>query len=206
MYAQMIKNTIDFNTSGKVAMFACEAIQGAGGVHEMPEGFIKKAAEHTRAAGGLYVADEVQCGMARSGTYWCFEQHDVTPDMVIMGKTMGNGISMAGVAMSKELADSLGKPTLSTYAASPLGITAGLEVLKIIDDEGLVENSRLRGEQLMKGLRELQSRYEQIGDVRGQGLMVGLEVVRDKESKMPVDREFFSDLFERTKDYGLLAS
>lgn len=133
----------------------------------MPEGFIKKVAEHTRAAGGLYVADEVQCGFARTGTYWGFEQHDVTPDIVIMAKTMGNGMPLAGVAMSKEIADSLDKPTLSTYAASPLSITAGREVLNIIDDEGLVENARLRGEQFMKGLRKLQSRYEQIGDVRG---------------------------------------
>jgi alanine-glyoxylate transaminase/(R)-3-amino-2-methylpropionate-pyruvate transaminase len=163
----MVKNAIDFNTSGNVAMFVGEPIQGAGGVHEMPKGFIKKAAEHARAAGGLYAADEVQCGFARSGTYWGYEKLDVTPDIVIMAKTMGNGIPMAGVAMRKEVADSIDKVTLSTYAANPLAITSGREVLKIIDEEGLVENSRLRGEQFLNGLRQLQSRYEIIGDIRG---------------------------------------
>lgn len=163
----MIKNSIDFNTSGNVAAFVAESIQGAGGVHEMPKGFIKKAAEYARAAGGFYAADEVQCGFARSGTYWGFEKFDVTPDMVIMAKTMGNGIPMAGVAMSKEVADSIDKVTLSTYAANPLAITSARETLKIIDEEGLVENARLRGEQFLKGLRELQSRYELIGDIRG---------------------------------------
>lgn len=146
-YAHMVKNAIDFNTCGKVAMFVGEPIQGAGGVHEMPKGFIKQAAEHARAAGGVYVADEVQCGLARSGKMWGHEHFEgVVPDMLVMAKTMGNGIPMAAVGMSREMANSIDKVTLSTYAANPLAITSGREVLKIIDDEGLVENSRARGE------------------------------------------------------------
>lgn len=202
----MVKNAIDFNTSGNVAMFVVESLQGAGGVHEMPKGFVKKSAEYARAAGGLYAADEVQCGFARTGTFWGFEQLDVTPDIVIMAKTMGNGIPMAGVAMSKEVSNAIDRVTLSTYSANPLGITAAREVLKIIDDEGLVENSRLRGEQLKNGLKALQSRYEQIGDVRGQGLLIGCEFVRDRESKQPIDAELFGDIFERTKDHGVLCT
>jgi len=97
-----------------------------------------------------------------------------------MAKTIGNGLPLAALACSKEIADSLDKITFSTYSANPLAIAAGRESLKVIDDEGMQENSKLRGQQLLKGLSELQSRYEQIGNVRGTGLMIGVELVRDK--------------------------
>ena len=202
-----MKNSIDFNTPGKVAMFLAEPIQGAGGVCDMPEGFTNKAVDHARAAGGIYAADEVQTGFARVGThYWGFEALGVNPDIVVMAKTMGNGMPIAAVATTKEIANCLDRVTLSTYAANPLAITASREVLKIIDEEGLQENCRLRGEQFISGLKELQKRYECIGHVRGQGLMVGVELVKDKESKTPADRDFAADVFEKTKDYGMLCS
>lgn len=182
-----------------------EPIQGVGGINPMPCGFVNRAAEHVRNAGGLYMSDEVQTGFGRLGShYWGFESLGTQPDMVTMAKTIGNGIPLAAVACSKEVADCLDKLTFSTYSANPLAVAAGRETLKVIDDEGMQENSKLRGEQLLAGLRELQSRYNQIGDVRGQGLMVGVELVRDQESKQPVDPEFFADVFERTKDYGIL--
>jgi len=113
----------------------------------MPKGFVEEAAGHARKAGGLYVADEVQTGFARTGQgYWGFEAFDTTPDIVVMAKTIGNGIPLAAIATTKEIASSIDKVTFSTYAANPLAVTAGREVLKIIDEEGLQENSRVRGE------------------------------------------------------------
>jgi alanine-glyoxylate transaminase/(R)-3-amino-2-methylpropionate-pyruvate transaminase len=182
-----------------------EPIQGVGGINPMPKGFVNKASEHVKNAGGLYLSDEVQTGFGRLGThYWGFEQLGTQPDMVSMAKTIGNGLPLAAVACSKEICDSLSKLTFSTYSANPLAVAAGRETLRVIDEEGMQENSRLRGEQFMKGVKELQSRYDQIGDVRGQGLMIGVELVRDQESKLPCTPEFFGDVFERTKDYGIL--
>jgi len=204
-YADQVKNTIDFNTPGGVAIFMAEPIQGVGGINPMPKGFANKAHEHVKNAGGLYLSDEVQTGFGRLGDhYWGFEQLGIKPDMISMAKTIGNGFPLAAVACTKEVCDSLNKITFSTYSANPLAIAAGRECLRVIDDEGMQENCKLRGEQFMKGLKELQSRYEQIGDVRGQGLMIGVELVRDKESKIPIEPEFFADVFERTKDYGIL--
>lgn len=169
--------------------------------------FFAKSAEHVRAAEGLVHADEVQTGFGRCGThYWGFEQHNITPDMVTMAKGIANGMPMAVVAMSKDIANSMDpkKLTFQTYSVNPLSIAAGREVLRVIDDEGLMENSLKRGNQFIKGLTELQSVHKQIGDIRGSGLMLGIELVRDQDSKAPVEPEFFADVYERTKDYGLL--
>ena len=122
----------------------------------MPRGFVNKASEHVRNAGGLYLSDEVQTGFGRLGShYWGFEHLGTKPDMVSMAKTIGNGLPLAAVACSKEIADCLKKITFSTYSANPLAVAAGRETRKVIDDEGMQENCRLRGEQFLKGLREL---------------------------------------------------
>lgn len=205
MYARQVKETIEFNTSGKVAMFLAEPIQGGGGLCPMPEGFIPKAVEHVRAAGGLYVSDEVQTGFGRLGThYWGFEWLGVKPDMITMAKQIGNGMPFGAIATSKEIANCLKKLTFHTYAGNPICMAAGREVLKVVDEDGLQQNCLERGEQMMNGLRELQTIYKQIGDVRGAGLMIGMEIVRDQESNAPVDPAFFADFFENTKDYGVL--
>lgn len=117
-----------------------EPIQGAGGIYELPDGFFAKSAEHTRAAGGLVQADEVQTGFGRCGThYWGFEQHGIVPDMVTMAKSIANGMPMAVVAMSKDIANSMDpkKLTFQTYSVNPLSIAAGRETIRVIDDEGL---------------------------------------------------------------------
>lgn len=156
----MVKETIDYCTSSKIASMIVEPIQGAGGIYELPDGFFAKSAEHVRAAEGLVHADEVQTGFGRCGThYWGFEQHNITPDMVTMAKGIANGMPMAVVAMSKDIANSMDpkKLTFQTYSVNPLSIAAGREVLRVIDDEGLMENSLKRGNQFIKGLTELQS-------------------------------------------------
>ena len=138
-----------------------EPIQGVGGITPMPCGFVNRAAEHAKNAGGLYLSDEVQTGFGRLGShYWGFESLGTKPDIITMAKTIGNGLPLAAIACSKEVADSLSKITFSTYSANPLAIAAGRETLKVIDDEGMQENCQKRGEQLLKGLRELQARHE----------------------------------------------
>ena len=145
-----------------------EPIQGVGGINPLPCGFAPRAAEHTKNAGGLYLSDEVQTGFGRLGShYWGFESLGTHPDMVSLAKTIGNGLPLAAVACSKEVADSLTKITFSTYSANPLSIAAGRETLKVIDDEKMMENSQKRGKQFLDGLRLLRDKYEQLGDVRG---------------------------------------
>ena len=138
MYAKQVKDVIEFNTSGKVACLSAEPVQGAGGINPLPKGFLVKAAEHVRNAGGLLICDEVQTGFARMGThYWGFEYQGVKPDIVVMAKTIANGIPLAAVACSREIANSLKKLTFSTFSANPVALAAGREVLKVIDEEGM---------------------------------------------------------------------
>lgn len=125
------------------------------------------------------------------------------PDIITMAKQMGNGFPLAAVATSKEIAGSLNKLTFSTYGANPMAMAAGREILHVIDDEHLQDNSARCGALLKEGLLDIQSRYEQVGDVRGEGLMMGMEIVKDKESKEPAP-ELFAEMFEKTKDHGLL--
>ena len=126
------------------------------------------------------------------------------PDIVTMAKQIGNGFPLAAVATTKEIASSLGsKLTFSTYGANPIAMAAGREALKVVDDEKLQQNCLEMGNLLMKGLKELQQRYDQIGDVRGKGLMIGMEIVTDKETNDP-NPDYVSKVFEKTKDYGIL--
>jgi len=156
-----VKEAIDFNTSGKVAMFMAEAIQGVGGLNPLPQGFMQHAIPHVKAAGGLLLSDEVQTGFGRVGShYWGCDWLGYKPDIITMAKQMGNGFPLAAVACSKEVSSSLNKLTFSTYGGNPLAMAAGREVLKVIDEENMQENSLRCGELLKAGLSELQSRYE----------------------------------------------
>lgn len=121
-----------------------------------------------------------------------------------MAKTIGNGLPISACGMKKEIANSLNKITFDTYSSNPLAVVAARETLKIIDDEGLQTNALKRGEQFMKGVGELQKIYPQIGQVRGAGMMIGVEFVNDQESKTPLDPAVFGKLHERTKEMGVL--
>mmetsp|Transcript_39344 Transcript_39344/g.60142 ORF Transcript_39344/g.60142 Transcript_39344/m.60142 type:complete len:144 (+) Transcript_39344:880-1311(+) len=129
--------------------------------------------------------------------------HDVTPDIVTMAKQIGNGFPLAAVVCKKEIADCMNKATFTTYGGNPVAMAAGREVLKVIEEEGLQENCERMGRLFMSGLHDLKERHEAIGDVRGAGLMIGIEVVTDKFTKTP-DQKMFEAVFERTKEYGLL--
>jgi len=204
-YAAEIKNVIDYATPGRVAAFIAESIQGVGGAVVYPEGFLKKAYEYVREAGGLCIADEVQTGFTRTGThYWGFENHGVIPDIVTMAKGIGNGVPLAAVVTTPGIASVLSSRIhFNTFGGNPVSCAAGMAVLEIIDRENLQKNCLERGHELMEGYRKLMTGHEIIGDVRGRGLMTGIELVKDRRTKEPA-REACLRISERLKDLGLL--
>ena len=184
-YLAELDRVLHTNTSGAVAGLIAEPIQGYGGIVEMPAGWLKGAAEQVRAAGGLLIVDEVQAGFARTGDhFWGFEAHDVVPDVIVVSKGIGNGFPIAAVMARREVAEGMAsRMFFNTYGSNPMSCAAGRAVLRAIDEEGLQANAAAVGGQILAGLRELQGRYEQLGDVRGRGLLIGAEVVRDGESR-----------------------
>jgi alanine-glyoxylate transaminase/(R)-3-amino-2-methylpropionate-pyruvate transaminase len=188
-----------------VAAFFAESIQGVGGAVVYPEGFLKKSYEVVRAAGGVCIADEVQTGFTRTGThYWGFENHGVIPDIVTMAKGIGNGVPLAAVVTTPQIANALASRIhFNTFGGNPVSCAAGMAVLEIIDRDNIQKNCFDRGNQLMEGYRKLMGKHTIIGDVRGRGLMTGIELVKDRRTKEPA-REECLRVFERVKDLGLL--
>jgi 4-aminobutyrate aminotransferase-like enzyme len=147
--------------------------------------------ERIRAAGGVCIADEVQTGLGRLGEfYWGFAQQDARPDIVVLGKPLGNGHPLGAVVTTAAIARSFdnGIEFFSTFGGSTLSCRMGTEVLRIVDEEGLQENARVQGDRLLAGLRALQERHAVIGDVRGLGLFIGVDLVSDRESRAPATR------------------
>ncbi len=177
------------------------------GLPDVPSGFMARAAEIVHAAGGLVIADEVQAGYARAGRWWGYEVTGFEPDIVVTGKPMGNGLPLAATAASKALVDTFRGVThyFNTFAASPLQAAVGMAVLDVIEREGLVENSATVGAALKAALVERKVTRDWIGDVRGTGLFVGIELVTDTASKEP-DRARAVDVVNRLKDKGFLTS
>ena len=204
-YADDVKNLIDFATTGQVAAFVAESIQGVGGVVVFPDGYLKNAYEHVRAAGGLCIADEVQAGFGRTGThYWGFETQGVIPDIVTMAKGIGNGCPLGAVVTTQKIAAALTQRIhFNTFGGNPVVCAQGRAILQIIDREKLQKNSLEIGNRLLAGLNRLKEKYNIIGDVRGKGLMLGIELVKDRESKEPA-REECAQILETAKELGLL--
>jgi 4-aminobutyrate aminotransferase-like enzyme len=170
------------------AAFYCESLLGCGGQIMLPEGYLLEAYAAVRAAGGVCLADEVQVGFGRVGeNFWAFEHQGVLPDIVTLGKPIGNGHPMGAVVTTPEIAASFvsGMEYFNTFGGNPVSCAIALAVLDVIADEHLQENARRVGHFLMDGLRELQQRHDCIGDVRGRGLFVGAELVRDRETRTP---------------------
>jgi alanine-glyoxylate transaminase/(R)-3-amino-2-methylpropionate-pyruvate transaminase len=166
--------------------------------------FIQRVIPMVKNAGGLLLSDEVQTAFGRMGShYWGCEMLDYKPDIMTMAKHIGNGIPLACVATTKEIASSYKKSTFTTYGSNPIAMAAGREILKIIDEEDLQEKTRVKTEYMHAGFKYLEDKYEVVGDVRGHGCMLGIELVKDKESKLP-NPELFDDVWEKTKNYGLL--
>jgi 4-aminobutyrate aminotransferase-like enzyme len=170
------------------AAFYCESLLGCGGQVVLPEGYLTEAYTAVRAAGGVCLADEVQVGFGRAGEhFWAFECQGVVPDIVSMGKPIGNGHPVGAVVTTPEIAASFvsGMEYFNTFGGNPVSCAIALAVLDVIADEQLQENARRVGDFLMDGLRELQQRHDCIGDVRGRGLFIGADLVRDRASRIP---------------------
>jgi alanine-glyoxylate transaminase/(R)-3-amino-2-methylpropionate-pyruvate transaminase len=204
-YAADIGETVRYATPGKIAAFIAESIQGVGGSVVFPEGYLKEAYAQTRAFGGLCIADEVQAGFGRTGThFWGFETQGAMPDIVTMAKGIGNGCPLAAVVTTPEIAQSLAtRIHFNTFGGNPVSMAQGRAVLRVIEKEGLQKNSLEIGAQLTEGFHRLAAKHNLIGDIRGKGLMLGVELVKDRATKEPA-REECAEVFERCKDLGLL--
>ena len=200
-----MRDLIRFSTPGKTAAFIAEPIQGVGGVTYGAPNYLREAYALTREHGGLCIADEVQTGFGRTGDhYWGFENWGVVPDIVTMAKGIGNGFPLAAVTTRREIAEALTQRIhFNTYGGNPVSMAAGLAVLEVIEEEGLQHNAAEVGGRLKAGLRELAARHPLIGDVRGMGLMLGVELVKDRGTKEPA-REATAEVFERLRERGIL--
>lgn len=186
-YIDELRRTLATDTCGAVAGLLVEPIQGYGGIVEMPDGYVRGAAEQVRAAGGLLIVDEVQTGMARTGShFWGFAAHGVVPDVIVTSKGLGNGFPIAAMITRREVAEPMAQRMFfNTYGANPMCCSAGRAVLRAIAEEGLQRNALEVGDRILAGLRRLQQRHEVIGDVRGRGLLIGVDLVRDRASREP---------------------
>lgn len=203
--ADDIRDIIQRATPGRAAAFIAEPIQGVGGVTYGALNYLREAYAVVREHGGLCVADEVQTGFARTGDhFWGFEHFGVTPDLVTMAKGIGNGIPLAAVATRRDIADALtSRLHFNTFGGNPVATEAGLAVLDVIEQEALQQNARIVGSRLKTGLQELAARHALIGDVRGKGLMIGVELVRDRGTKAPATAETL-EVLERLRELGVL--
>ncbi|MFY0630611.1 MAG: aminotransferase class III-fold pyridoxal phosphate-dependent enzyme [Flavobacteriaceae bacterium] len=189
-----------------VAAFIIEPIISCGGQVELPKGFLPKSYESVRNAGGVCISDEVQVGCGRMGkTFWGFQLHDVIPDIITIGKPIGNGHPLAAVACTQEVAERFanGMEYFNTFGGNPVSCAIGLEVLKTIKREKLQENAFEVGSYLKNQLKELAIKFPIIGDVRGQGLFLGIELVDTNMNPLADQTDYLAN---RMKDHGILMS
>ncbi len=208
-YVDSVKDALQSaeNQSGAAA-FIAESILGCGGQMVLPDGYLTAVYEQVRDFGGLCIADEVQTGFGRVGShFWAFASQDVIPDIVTLGKPMGNGHPLAAVITTREIADEFnnGMEYFNTFGGNPVSCAIGDAVLEVIEHEQLQQNALRVGAQLLAQLSELKARYPLIGDVRGLGLFIGIELVDDRESLQPA-AEQADYIVERMKQEGVLIS
>lgn len=189
-FAERIRMAIaDMERRGvKFAAFVADSIMSSDGILSEPLGVLSQAIDVVHEHGGLYIADEVQPGFARLGAhFWGFQRHGVKPDIVVMGKPMGNGLPIAGIVLRSDVLERFGKTVryFNTFGGNTVSVAAAQAALDVIKDEGLQENALRVGEYLIDGLREIARRFDRIGDVRGSGLFVGADFVTDPRSKIP---------------------
>ncbi|MCC6494205.1 MAG: aspartate aminotransferase family protein [Pirellulales bacterium] len=203
--AHDVENVIKYETCGEAACFIAEPIQGVGGAVTPPPGYFEIVYEIVRRAGGLCVADEVQTGFGRTGEhFWGFQNWGVTPDVVTMAKGIGNGAPLGACTTRPEIAAVMRKRVhFNTFGGNPISMTQGLATLEVIDRENIQQNAQAVGGRLKQRLQELQERRRLIGEVRGLGLMLGIELVRDRKTKEPASTET-AEVLEKAKLRGLL--
>ena len=190
-------------TIDKLCAFIAESMPSVAGQIVLPQGYLNEVYEAVRAAGGVCIADEVQTGYGRIGThFWAFESYGVVPDIVVLGKPIGNGHPIGAVITSPEIAASFdnGMEFFSTFGGNTVSCAIGLTVLKVVQEEELQTHALAVGEQLLNGLRELQNRHDLIGDVRGSGFFLGVELIDDGK---PATKEA-SRIVNAMRDHGIL--
>jgi len=209
-YAESVREALDrIAAEGRrPAGFIAESILSCGGQIVLPDGYLAAAYAHVRAAGGVCIADEVQVGFGRVGThFWGFETQGVVPDIVTMGKPIGNGHPLAAVATTREIADAFvtGMEYFNTFGGNPVSCAAGLAVLDIMEEERLQERALRVGARLKAGLERLKDKHPIVGDVRGMGLFLGVELVLDRESRARATAQA-AYTAERMREEGILIS
>jgi 4-aminobutyrate aminotransferase-like enzyme len=189
-----------------LAGFIAETCPSVGGQLVFPRGYLEHVYARVRAAGGVCIADEVQTGLGRMGTsFWAFEDQGVVPDIVVMGKPLGNGHPLAAVATTRAIADAFdnGMEFFSTFGGNTVSCAVGIAVLDVVRDESLQEHARTVGESMGAELRALVEKYPIVGDVRGSGLFWGVELVRDRATLEPAGAEA-SFVANRMRERGIL--
>lgn len=202
--AKDVENLIQTGTSGNIAAFIAEPIQGVGGFITPPPEYFKIVFNAVKKYGGLFISDEVQTGFGRTGKNWFGIEHwEVTPDIMTCAKGMANGAPIGATITTKELAASFQGLTISTFGGNPVTSVAAKATIEFIEEEKLLENSEKVGNYFRGKLDELQQKHPLIGDVRGKGLMIGLELVKDRQTKEPAP-EATNQLLEIARENGLL--
>ncbi len=188
----------------QVAAILIEPVQGEGGYYPAPVAFLRSLRDICDEHGILLIADEVQSGFGRTGEMWAFEHAGIVPDVVCVAKAIANGLPLSAIVTSRDLQEQWGRGAHgTTYGGNPVACAAGVAVLETIHDEDLVANARLRGTELAGGLRELMADFQGIGDVRGRGLMIGVEFVKDRATREP-DGAASEAVAARAAEAGLL--
>lgn len=207
--AQIQEQIDDMAAHGiKFAGFLADSIFSSDGVLPGPSGFLKKAIDLVHRNGGIFIADEVQPGFARTGeAFWGFARHGLVPDLVTTGKPMGNGIPVSGLLAKSDVLAAFSDqiPYFNTFGGNPVSMAAAQAVLNVIREEQLQEHSRQLGGELLAELRKLQDTHASVGDVRGAGLFIGFELVKDRQSKTP-DKQLALDLIEALREERVLTS
>ena len=208
-YLERLRNTIrsfEEDGTGFAGLIVCPIFANEG-LPDVPQGFMKRAAEIVREAGGYVIADEVQAGYCRTGRWWGYEGAGFTPDIVVTGKPMGNGLPLAATAASKALVDGFRARTryFNTFASSPLQAAVGMAVIDVIERDGLKENVARVGANLKAALAERKKGCATIGDVRGQGMFIGVEMVKPGAAREP-DADKAIEVVNKLKDRGFLTS
>lgn len=203
--ADEVQEVIDTTTDGKIAAFICEPILGVGGFIDAPVGYHKKVYEIIKKAGGLYISDEVQTGVGRTGkNFFAIADSEVVPDFITMAKGIGNGAPVGAVITKTEHADALkGKLHFNTFGGDPYQAMQASKVIDIIKDENLIDNADKMGHYLKEGFMDLQKDFPIIGDIRGRGLLMGLELVTDPVTKTP-NPEATAKLMETAREKNIL--
>jgi 4-aminobutyrate aminotransferase-like enzyme len=206
--AEHLRNVIKNDTQNEVAAIIMEPMQGTAGNVIPPDDFVHAVREIANEFDALLIADEILTGFGRTGTMWASEQFDLAPDIMTIGKGIGGGFPLSAVASSLERmsAKPFGEPSgsSSSYGGNPLAAAAGLAAVEAILDEELVENSARVGAKMLEALKRLQEKYRFIGDVRGRGLMIGVDLVADRKTKAPLDKAITRALFHEALERGLV--